>query len=325
MGGNILAINARTIEGKRFLLNAPIVFEYYADRYVPCDSLEVTVPVSDNLNYGEEFCEVSAVLNGAKIFDGIVDTQILSYSDKGRLLKLSCRNKTALLLDNEVKPSIYFQLTSKQLFEKYAAPYGVVGTDFPFEVKQNFMQVKKGYSNWRVIQEFCLLAYKALPYINRKNILVLNPLTSNNIHLSKSSFNGKRYSQISYKTYRHKQISRIHMKTATETYGYYYGVVIDNKVALNKGIMRERYYHPISKITVNAKGEAERIIKDSNRSAYETEVVIPEIIDVQIGDSISIAEPILNGKSLFVSRICCRADSTNGIYTRLTLSDKIYA
>lgn len=154
-------LTAKTLDGRLLTLPPPIRLSYNADRDIPCDDLDVTLPLTGQ----EEFCEVALAREGTPLLEGIVDRQISENSGEGRTLRLECRSKTALLLDNEVKPYIYFQLTSGQLFERFAAPCGVLGARFPFEGKKNFLTVKKGSSHWKVIEDFCLQVYQKQPYM----------------------------------------------------------------------------------------------------------------------------------------------------------------
>jgi len=250
-----------------------------------------------------------------------VDTQTTSSSNKGNIIKIECRNKTALFLDNEVKPNIYFQLTSKQLFEQYASPFGVIGYEFPYEAKQNFIQVKKGSSYWKVINDYCLLVYKKPAYINHNNVLTINPINNTTHTISNTLKNAIKYTNLNVSLNRHKLISKLYMKTATETYGYYYGICIENKSAIDRHIKRERFYHPTSKVTANAKVEAERLVNQSNKDFAVIEVTIPALVNVSIGDNVKIADDVYSNNNLYISSVCHKADQ-NGITTKLKLLDK---
>lgn len=317
----MVTISGKTIKGSIHSFLSPISFVYEADRYIPCDSLEFTAPFQLK---GAEFCEITVYLNGSLLFEGIVDEQKLSSSKSGRTITLCCRNKTALLLDNEVRPNIYFQLTSQQIFEEYAKPFGVLKAEFPYAAKKNFIQIKKGASRWKVIEEFCLQVYKVPPYVNRNRVLVTNPLTSRSFTISNTQNGALRFSKLDVKQNNHKVISRIYMKTGTDTYTYFYAYVLDNPNATAHKIAQERYFHPVSKVTALAMEEVQRIVRDSNREQLVVTVSLPFLQDISIGDSIFIVDECFSNNNLFVSSITLKASEKDGVVTQLTLMDKSY-
>lgn len=314
-----LELTGITTGGERVLLPLPLSLRFEADRDIPCDALNCVLPLPEP---SPSLCEVTLRLEGETVFNGIVDRQTEEKSDRGSLLRLECRSKAALLLDNEVKPYIYFQLTSGQLYERYAAPCGIRGYQFPYETKKNFLQVKKGWSNWRVIEEYCRLVYGASPYVNREQVLLLEPVNRRQHILSNQLRVGLPYSSVSVQYRNDKLISRLYMKTATEAYGYYYGVVIDNPNAQSRRVRRERYYHPDNAVPIYAKSETQRIIDESNRESFRVTVALPGFCPVDIGDRVAMPDEDL--PPLIVSGVSLRMDGS-GILTRMTLIDGRYA
>lgn len=317
----MLTVSGKTIKGATHMFQSPISFVYEADRYVPCDSFEFTAPFQLK---GAEFYEITVHLNGALLFEGIVDEQKLSSSKSGRTITLCCRNKTALLIDNEVRPNIYFQLTSQQIFEEYAKPFGVLKAEFPHPAKKNFIQIKKGASRWKVIEQFCLQVYKVPPYINRNRVLVTNPLTTKSMTISNTQNGALKFSKLDVKQNNHKVISRVYMKTGTDTYSYFYAYVLDNPNAAAHKIEQERYFHPVNKVTALAMEEVQRIVRDSNREQLVVSVTLPFLQDILIGDSVSIVDECYSNSNLFVSSITLKASEADGVVTQLTLMDKLY-
>lgn len=315
-----LIVKAKTQTKKEIILKNPISLEYKSNRFIPCDSLDVTFLMQYEY---EDFFEISAFLNNVLFFEGIVDKQVLQYSNKGYLITLSCRNKTALLVDNEVKPYMYFQLSASELFKRYALSYGVLSYEFPYEAKKNFLEVKKGMSNWNVIEEFCEQVYNKKPYINKEKKLVLSPLTSKTFIFSNNITNSIAFCEMKIQKINYKLISKLFLKTATENYGYYYGVVIDNENALRKHVKRERYYHPNSKISTNAKKEAEKIIKDSNRNSFIIEITTPSLLDINIGDNVIVNDSLVKHDNLAVIDLNYIINQ-NGMKTIINLCEKKY-
>ncbi len=318
----MLLIKGKTITGKLVLFKNPVSLSYDADRYIPCDSFSFTSELQDEK---DELCEVSVILDGNLLFDGIVDRQTISLSNKGKLISLQCRNKTALMIDNEIKPYFYFQLTSDQLFVKYAKPFGIVGFDFPYSAKQNFIQIKKGSSYFTIICEFCRLVYKKVPYVTRDKIITLNPI-NNKLHIiSNSQKNALSYSCVLIKQLNDKVISKLYMKTSTENYGDYYGAFFENPNAQKKHIKRERYYHPTNMVTVYKEAETKQILEKSNCDSFVIEVTLPYIKNVDIGDCVKLMDDNLAYDNLYISKMSYIISPTVGRITKLYLRDKQYA
>ncbi len=315
-----LQIRAKTIDGRWLSLNDTISMDYQASRFIPCDSLEVTLLAQ---HQNENFCELTASLDNFIFFEGIVDKQTLSFSKKGNLLMINCRNKTAWLVDNEVKPYIYFQLTSSELFKQYALPFGVLSHEFPYEAKKNFIQVKKGMSNWNVIEEFCRLVYQKTPYINQDRKLVLNPINATIHTLSNHHSGATLFPSLQIKRLNYKLISRLFLKTATETYGYFYGVVLENENAKQKQVKRDRYYHSSNKLSASAKAEAEQIIKESNRNSYLVSVTVPLLMSARVGDQVKLYHDAISQSNLVIIGMRYIINE-KGLQTQLDLADKQY-
>lgn len=315
-------IKGKTITGKTVIFNNPISLAYDADRYIPCDSLDFSCELQCE---NDEFCEVSVFIDNSLLFNGIVDRQTISISDKGRFISMRCRNKTALMIDNEIKPCFYYQLTSEQLFSKYAKPFGIVCADFPYSAKQNFIQIKKGSSNFTMLSEYCRLVYKKIPYITRANTITLNPLNQKLHIISNSTKNSLNYSSISIKQLNDKIISKLYMKTATDYYGDFYGATFDNANAQKKHIARERFYNPTNIVALYKEAETKQILEESNRDSFVIEVTLPYIKNMDIGDCVKLVEDKLFYDNLYISKMSYVISPTAGKITKLYLRDKKYA
>lgn len=309
-----LSLSGKTIQGKIVPFPAVLELDYQEDRYVPCASLDITIPLEDE---SAEYCEVAAVFNGKPLFEGIVDRQITEKSDSGKLVRLECRSKTALLLDNEVKPAVYFQLTSSRLFERYAAPNGVLGKKFPYEARTYYLQVNKGSSCWDVLERFCLTTYRKQPFINRQRQLVIDADTGVTQTFSNRVAGATPYYKLTIRQKNDQYISRLHIKTATEASGSYYGIVVDNSNALRRNIKRERYYHPKSTGKNDRELEIARVLDDADRNGFEAELILPGIHAVEPGDLALLPDESISQK-LIVSGVRFRA-SDAGITTVVLL------
>lgn len=302
-----LSLTAATRDGRMLPLDAPLELRFDANREVPCDALDVTLPLQLE---GEVLRGLSASLEGIPFFEGIVDRQTVEKSGDGRFLRLSCRSGAALLVDNEVRPAVYFSLTSGQLLERYALPFGVAGAELPYEGRLEVLQVGKGESCWQVIERFCRRVYRKTPALDKRRNLVLDPPGR-----AAHQLRGNDYAALSIRWKNDRLLSRLYIKTATEKEGYFYGLAVDNPEA--KGILRERYYHPAAKDAADLGGEADRLLREANRAGFEAEVLLPGFYAAEIGDRVSLPEEGISGE-LCVLGMAYRMGA-GGVTTRLTL------
>lgn len=317
-----LLIKGYTLSDKNLTFDHIMSLSYDADRFVPCDSLNFTAALQHG---GEEFTQISAYLNGQLLFEGIVDTQEVIKSDNGNLIRFSCRNMTAMLLDNEARPMVYSCFTTKQLFDSYARPYGVARHEFPYTTNNWMFQIKKGESFWTVIERYCKRNYGVVPYINHERVLTILPYNNITHIVSNNRAGSLAFQKLSVAYQRYKLVSRIFMRTATDKLGFYYGVTMDNAFAIGKRIKAVRYYHPAMDDNVQqGQQETTRLITRSNRDFFKVTLVLPYLTNIHIGDGVAVYDSELNHSGLYVTALSVRG-SDKGVTTTLTLCDKRFA
>jgi len=303
-----LAITATDLDGGRHLLTHPLSLSYDASRSVPCDALDVSFPLQCE---GVEFKGLEASLGGEPFFTGIVDRQTVEKGEGGNLLRFSCRSRAALLIDNEVKPYVYFYLTPGEVLERYGYPYGVLGAELPNAPRLSVLQVKKGASAWQVLTDFCRQRYQRTPYLTKRQQLVLSPLTGVERTLTD-------YSRIVLRQKNDKLISKVYVKTVNDAYGAYYGFSSEGAMAINRGVRRERYVHPA--LPEDSDEEIFRLIRDAEYESFSVELTFPGLVEADIGDGVLLPrEKTL--RPLVVSETAYRI-SESGVTTRLTLADR---
>ncbi|MEG0894295.1 MAG: hypothetical protein RSE93_01160 [Oscillospiraceae bacterium] len=313
----MINISVKNTKGKIIKIDNILSLEYESDRFIPCDSLNFTavMPYCD-----DDFTEVCAYWDNTIFFNGVIDTTKFTISSNGLLCEFICRNKTSLMIDNEAKPEVHQGVTSMFLYNTYARPFGVVGFSFPFNARLDYLQVKKGYSYWKVIEDFCRFAYGKQPYINKNNILTVKAI--NPILHKISNKDGVPFTSIEVKTDNYKLLSKVYMKTATYNSQYYYGLCIQNPIAIDKGIRRERYYNPNGKFDNINKEDTAKILTDINRDFYAVTVQIPAFVNINVGDMVNICDATFSKNNLYVS--CVKLKIDDGIKTYITLKDRKY-
>lgn len=305
-----------TPDGKEIALEQVLELELQSDRFTPADSF-----VFKMLNPPDNaITQVKAILSGEIIFRGIVDTQKKIYGKDGIYGEFSCRSLFARLLDNEVKPYLYLNLTADELVRNHGRMYGITGHTFPYNAVLPEVLAGKGESHWEFICKFCRLAYGKTPYINREGELVLNPFSE-----TVNRF-GKGTGQIPFLKAeitedRYRMISKLYLKTGSGTDSGGYQRTITNKIASDLGVVRERYYHPGEEWRQDLLQSGRNRIRERQLDYFEISLTIPGAHCFSVGE---LAEVTVENKRygnlyLSQSRIRC---GENGITTEVALWDR---
>lgn len=311
-----LDIQAISNKNQKFKLVKIIDFSFQSDRFSPADTINLTV--LDNLK-NKKITKISIKLNNNQIFYGIVDVQKSTMNNDGVFTNFICRSMPCLMLDNEIKPAVYTNLSTVDMLKQNALKFGVNSYNIPYNCTLNRIIAKKGISRWEFINLFCKKAFGKTPFITRNYTLSLEP-TSNVKHIF-SIEKGIPFFDVSISEDRYNMISKLYVKTGKNDLGAEYNGVINNSIARDLGIIRERYYNPTTEWLDDIKLSAKNIMREHHLNYREIEVKIVGIKDFKVGDLAEIDCQIGKYNNLYISqvKIIC---NDNGYYTRLRLWDK---
>jgi hypothetical protein len=312
--GNVV-IYGTTISGEVIEFQKILSYYWDSDRYTPVDSLEFSV--LDELGT-QTIVSVTMKIDGAVVFDGSVDTQIRYIGSQGRYLSFSCRSKACLMVDNEVRPYWYFNLTSDQLIQSHALPYGANGANLPYLATLPQILAQKGISHWEFIELFCQQAYHQLPYLDRDGKICCTPFGEVTHLFSNRERGCFPYERAEIKIDRYQMISKLYIKTGKNDYGATYSRVITNSLAQQYGIVRERYYHPEREWENNAMLSGENMICEKQRGYFEITLYVPGIHNIRVGDCAKVDDEHGWYTNLYVSQVRQSCDSS-GCVTKLKL------
>ncbi|MDF2567110.1 MAG: hypothetical protein K0R90_566 [Oscillospiraceae bacterium] len=273
---------ARTYDGQTVDLKDLVSFSYRRQRFNACDLLEAVFLFS---NQDKKFTEVEFNYDNKILFSGIVEKQNAYMSSGGNFLKLNCKNRVALMMDNEVEPSTIFQKTAQNMYDLYAKPFGIKGTRFSSNPSINYLVIEKGRSCFDVINLFCRQMFEKPVLLTLDGYLTTQVLTGNTVYISNnvSGYNSFCFASLSYD--RSKMVSKVYLKTDYEN-GNIYDIVLQNAYATNEKIVRERYLHPTDEWFRNISQYGYDLLESSRRDASCLEVWIPNIIKADVGDKI---------------------------------------
>lgn len=132
----------------------PVSLELTARLLLPYRSLEVTV--WDGAP-GQDLRELTLLLEGAAVFDGLIDQRSHRVSEDGVYHTFSCRSRGgAQMSDNEQAAYTYFQVTDTQMMDTYAIPYGIAGSRFGSSASLNIFAVAEKETYWDLMRNYCL-------------------------------------------------------------------------------------------------------------------------------------------------------------------------
>lgn len=315
----IATLLATTNEGQEIPIKQILSLYLDADRFTPADALECRF--LDPLKGNQKIASVRLLLGEEELFDGNVDVQTRTIGQNGTYGGLVCRSKVAAMLDNEVKPYWYYNLTSTQLFKNHAFPYGAVGAQLPFRTTVAQILAKKGLSHWAFMEQFCKMAYQKRLYVQRGNIITCQPFQDTLHRFSNADRSAIPFLEANISDDRYHMISKLYIKTAKDEYGGAYKYIVNNKMAENLGVLRERYYHPDTASQDHALISGRALIEDQQLDYFEISLTLAGLLPIQVGDSAECYDGAGWHKNLYVSQIRQSIDST-GMITKLKLWNK---
>lgn len=114
--------------------------------------------------------ELSVNLPDSIVFEGLIDEQSHTISGDGTFTGINARSFAAALIDNEARPSTYYNLNLREAFDLFATPYG-----FFLSCESNpslaVYKVAKGVSEYEALEGFCMQALGISPRVRSGKII----------------------------------------------------------------------------------------------------------------------------------------------------------
>ncbi len=309
-----LEIRGKTPSGKVISFPQIVAFQFQSDRFTPADSFTCTVLSNRG---SENFSRILLRYNGSNLFEGIVDTQTVSFGATGETLSFSCRSLPALALDNEACPGTCLQLTSDQMIRSHGLPYGISGDAFPYRGIVQEILIPKGMSHWEFIQFYCQTVYGKTPFLNSEKKVALTPFSGREYYFSNRDGKGISYCNGKIVKNRYQMISKMLVRSKQ---GNYTKIVVNN-LAKGQDVLRERYYHPGREWQGKELLAGEMAVKEKQLDYFEIQLELPELSVLHVGDLARFSDPVGAYGSLYISRVLWKFDSA-GLRTQVTLWDK---
>lgn len=248
-----------TYKDKRaFQLGNVLTAELDRQLDVPADSLTLTVPYNRTLIENADM--LSAYSGDEQVFFGQIDEIVTVKQSGGLISRLSARSLAAALLDNEAEPLEYNNPSSRLIYNRHLAPFGITEYDEERHPLYGNFRISKGMSHWQVIENYCKKRYGAIPRISGSRAYLKGIEAE-----GEALFGGDGTSYFEMREYRRrcKLISKVRLMFSTVA-GY--GSYILNENPECEGVERVRFVNALADNT--SVDTAQSIIDAGNRDSY---------------------------------------------------------
>ena len=309
-------INATDTLGNRVKLPTPISMEISMAYDTPAHSLTLTVPCLFPMG---EFTDISVCVDGATVFSGIVDEQTTQYS-KGYTVKINARSYSALLIDNEAIPANYHTPSLADIFSKHAQAYGIKGFLGDNGVCHSDFTVKKGVSEWEVIDNFCKSVLKTNPTVTNDGFLDARAnKQSNHYTFSNTTRGAIKFTNAKIKRQRYGIVSQVMYKLSQHS-EYIYSRPNDD--AISRGIRRRRLLNLSTNAPEFNEYKIQSAIQKSKCDSMEIVLVLPDICLCELYCTADFEDELLGSFTGLLVKDIMFFLRESGAFTRITLCPK---
>ncbi len=299
-------------DGRRVGLDGVLTAVIDSDLSVPADSLSLTVPYDKELAEGAE--AVEAVLDGAVVFRGRLDSIVTVKERCGVLLRLSARSPAAALVDNEAEPVTYHHPNARLVANRHLLPFGITPADADSIQYQGDIKIDKGMSHWQVLKSFCRNRYASLPRITGGGEAYLKGLPRGKAVVFSDLGEGVAYHSLYENQKRWKLLSEVRLKLSGS--GAYLSR-IQNPNPQSRSAGRVRYVNAAAdKTTVLT---AEKMLQNSNTDSYSLQLKCAGCRLLLLGSEAVVRDSVLGElDGLTVQKVRYTADD-RGDLSKVTL------
>lgn len=237
----------------------PVFLTLNIEEFVPADSMTAVFEYF----FCDELKEVRVFDDSKVIFTGVVDEQIRVVDSESSYIKVVCRSMAAKLLDNESVPISYTHPSASVIERQHISPVNLSAVRKSDDTLFGTLTVLKGETNYQAVENFSKAVYKSSPRINEHGQVEFISNIKDTLVTFSNDGSGISYKSLKENIKRCEEISKVRIKV-TNSSGYH--SVIENKDALKRGIMRERYLNAVQ--TDTPAKYADNMIRNSKEKAY---------------------------------------------------------
>ena len=315
------SVTAKTVDGSTITLGTPETLSFDSSLLLPYEEMELLVPFQD-----KKLLTCMVYADDSLFFEGAVEHQ-KAEGDGDKLLRLSCKSKPGYQMsDNQVVPYAYFRVTADDIFNRYAAPYGIRGVDLDgldAGTTMGIMLISEKQSCWDCVVQYFVQAYDRVPFVSHDGYIVLTPFTGKTITLSNHSQNGVRFLSAA-PSFQNQMVSRVHFYTGEDDFGGLYDESYENETAKYYQCVRELYLNPERSWAANHSRYAKYLFYESMVDASARTVSVPGWLSVFPGDLVVLELDESGLQQLYAGQVSITV-TRQEITSVLTLWDKTFS
>lgn len=209
-------------------------FTFTKDAYTPYTQVSASFLIDNGtFSYApEEYSEVTFYVNSCQVHRGIIDSFSIIRDHTAIRGVVRSRGFTSMLLDNQLKPGLYTNISINNLIDDYYTLYNVTHEK---SNDKSYIYVKSGSSMWDAIVNLSYKLYGTYPHIQGPNKVMMTKgsparhvtFDDNTLISCGAEINTRRIA------------SHFHMADVDDTYGNFEYV---NQDAIDRNITRHRYF-----------------------------------------------------------------------------------
>lgn len=213
-----------------------ISFKFTKDAYTPYTQLSAVFSTETSVftPFGSpsEYSEIIFYIDSYVVHHGIIDSFKIIKENGMKKGIVTSRGFTSLLLENQLKPGLYMNISIDKLINGY---YTLPNVTHQESTSENYIFVKNGSSMWDALVSLSYKVHGTYPYIKRANQVMMTSETPEKNLVFYDSTLLNYGSEI--KTTR--LVSDFHMADIDDTYDKY---SYNNPEVAGKQIVRHRYF-----------------------------------------------------------------------------------
>lgn len=211
-------------------------FQFTKEAYTPYTKMNAVFAVAENtfIPFGSpyEYSEVFLNIGGYNVHHGIIDSFKIITEHGVKKGIITSRSFTSLLLDNQLEPGLYMNISIDKLIDEYYhLPYVIHEKG----ETENYIYVKRGTSMWDAVVSLAYKLYNTYPYINGQNKIMLMAGTPE----KELVFNDDNLLNYGAEVNTRRLVSDFHMEDVDGTYGKF---GFHNLQAKERNIVRNKYF-----------------------------------------------------------------------------------
>ena len=307
---DVFRLTATDIEGREVNLT-PSFLRLRRSLASPAEGMSGRFPVESR---PRALVRVRVFRGSLPVFEGRVDEQRFTLSERGMVLQLDARSKGALLLDNEARPETFENPTAHMMFGRLIAPHGFVLVAGAMSLPE--FTIRKGLTLWDAFSIFTRRTYGRVPYVVGDMVIV------SQTDPGESTIIGGRerpFSRLEHVIRHYSPISRIFIRDAEG----YYSSFVSNPSAPARQIHRERYLIPGGEFAAIPQWDSAARIRRSMRQMERVQAELPGFWDLRPGRGVTVEHPGAFLPNLLVDESVFTLDE-NGGRTALTMANAMF-